>query len=688
MSLLGSSLTLFILQATAIIALSRVFGRAALWAGQPLVVAEMVVGIVLGPSLLGLLAPAAEAALFPRSSLPALGVVSHVGLMLFMFLVGLKLDPRALHGRARASVIISNAGILVPFALGALAAYLLFPLVMPRSASAATFALFLGVSMSVTAFPVVARILQERRLLGSKVGAIVVACAAADDAAAWCLLAFVVAIARSDGVNAALWTTFFAAAFVAVALLVVRPLAAKLAHGAAEGFRATPNLIAAVLCLLLLSSWLTEVIGIHALFGAFMAGAILPRRGGVSAMLVERLEDIVVVFFLPLFFAYSGLRTHIGLLDTPTEWLLCVVVIVIACAAKLGSAALAARLCGLGWRESSAIGVLMNTRGLMELVILNIGLDLEVMSPTVFTIMVIMSLVTTLMTSPLLALLYPAGAPRAASTPAHEVAAAPAPAADYAVLIYVGDDDVPGLAPLARALVEDDSDATVAVHLGGGAGTLTAFARRSEALGLVVPTLSFPSDDPGEEVRALAGAKEASLILLGGFAARPPLAAALMAEAPTTVATLLDQGLAGVRRVLVLWRARAGDDEGVLRLARRFAEQARADITLLHIHGDDDDDDGARAGAAALQELGFQEADGAVYRSTPADDVAGALERELRAHYDLVLVPADFTAAAEAAAALDTSVLLVRAGRSRARPDAPLGEAAATSSASGAPACT
>jgi Kef-type K+ transport system membrane component KefB len=268
------------------------------------------------------------------------------------------------------------------------------------------FALFLGTAMSVTAFPVLARILSERGLTHSRVGAIALACAALDDVTAWCLLAFVVAIARAGALADALWTAGLAVAFTLAMLLAVRPLLARLGSAAVERGGLTPARFVGVLVLLLLSSGITELIGIHALFGAFLFGAVLPRQGGLAGQVASKLESTAVLLLLPLFFAYSGLRTQVGLLGTGADWLLACGLIAVATLGKFGGGTLAARVTGLNWREASAIGVLMNTRGLMELIVLNVGMDLGVITPAIFTMMVLMAIATTLATTPLLGWIY------------------------------------------------------------------------------------------------------------------------------------------------------------------------------------------------------------------------------------------------------------------------------------------
>lgn len=377
--------------------------------GQPQVMGEMVAGILLGPSLLGWMAPALSARLFPPASLGFLNSISQVGLLVFMFLVGLELNPRLLRGRGHTALVTSHASIVVPFFLGSLLALRLYPRLSDASVTFTGFALFMGAAMSVTAFPVLARILTERGLMRTRVGAVAVACAAVDDVTAWCILAVVVTIVRASSGALPVWATVAgSAAFVALMVLGVRPALRLLERRYEHNGRMTQDMLGAILLVALASAWATETLGVHALFGAFLAGAVMPKGEGFVHALTGKLEDVTVVLLLPLFFAFTGLRTHIGLVEGAEMWGYCGLIVLVAVAGKFGGSAVAARLTGMSGREAAAIGALMNTRGLMELVILNIGLDIGVISPAVFAMMVLMALATTFMTSPLLELVYPA----------------------------------------------------------------------------------------------------------------------------------------------------------------------------------------------------------------------------------------------------------------------------------------
>ena len=391
------------LQLLVIFGLSRAVGKGFTRIGVPAVVGEMTTGILLGPSLFGLLAPAAFAFVFPADSLGALKLLSQVGICLFMFAVGMKVNLQQLRASARTAVAVSQTSIIVPFVLGVGLAYFLFAGLAGPRATFLGFALFMGISMSITAFPVLARILQERGLSRTPLGALAITCAAINDVAAWAIMAFVVAIARAASMSGAVLTLVLALAFVVVMIWAVRPLVPRwLGADRLSREQPTSGTLATVVCVAIAGALCTEVIGIHALFGAFLAGTIMPDTEGFRDRINTYVERFSSVLLLPLFFAFTGLRTQVGLLDDLQGWALCLLIIAVATAGKLGAAALAARLAGMAWRESLALGALMNTRGLIELIALNIGYDIGILSPRIFTMLVIMALVTTLLTGPLL----------------------------------------------------------------------------------------------------------------------------------------------------------------------------------------------------------------------------------------------------------------------------------------------
>jgi len=395
-----------LVQLLVIIAMARVTGKVFTRLGQPAVVGEMVAGILLGPSLFGLVAPEAFAFVFPVDSLGTLLLLSQIGVCFFMFAVGMELDVRHVRSKAHAAVAVSHASILFPYLLGVLLAYVLFTRLAGPGATFAAFALFMGISMSITAFPVLARILQERGLSKTYLGSTAITCAAVDDVTAWSLLAFVVAIVRATSLGGAVLSLLLVLVFVAtMSFGVRRALPSWLGGEELAQDEPSTGTLAAVMCVVVAAALTTEVIGIHALFGAFLAGAIMPDIRGFRRKINMRVETFSSVLLLPLFFAFTGLRTQIGLLDDLQGWLLCLLIIAVASLGKLGGSAVAARLTGMSWSDSLQLGALMNTRGLMELIALNIGYDLGILSPRIFTMLVIMALATTMLTGPLLTLI-------------------------------------------------------------------------------------------------------------------------------------------------------------------------------------------------------------------------------------------------------------------------------------------
>lgn len=683
-----SPLSRFIVQAVLIVAISRVLGFLLRRIGQPMVIAEIVSGIVLGPSLLGWLWPDLWQVLFPANAVALLSMLSQVGLVLFMFLVGLELDLKLLRGSGQASLVISNSSIALPFALGAgLALYMHRSLADP-SVPLLSFTLFMGAAMSVTAFPVLARILNERRLLQTKIGILSITSAAINDVTAWCMLAFVVSIVRSTGIAAALQTTLLTLLYLAVMFFAVRPVLSRVAARSLGREGLNHNVVAATLVALLLSSLVTEFIGIHALFGAFLLGAILPKTDGFAATLAEKLEDLVLVFLLPLFFAVSGLRTQIGLLNTAHGWGLFGLILIAACLGKFGGSTLAARITGLTWRESSAIGILMNTRGLMELVVLNIGLDLGVISPTLFTMMVLMALLTTFITSPLLQLIYPheqktrelagnsfdpASSGQLSTANPAKSAASPdvvLPRVDaqanvrpgFVVLMCVAfERSGPALVALASALVGRVSSASTprnrlyALRLIPPSDRLSDYVQpsqpqpeqvlapllaRAAELGASVRPLAFVSPQPGRDICNVAEVKGADLVLLGWH--KPILSGnvlggtvrEVLSSAPMDVGVLIDRGLGAIRRVLVLYHGTA-DDLAAVRIARRLGNAPQSGaaqpihVTLLAVVPSED---GIEKERQALLDRFGDETEAAPSTDGSARFLPGALTIKVCAH--------------------------------------------------------
>jgi Kef-type K+ transport system membrane component KefB len=389
-------------QIVTIILFARFFGWICKKLRQPSVVGEIIAGIVLGPSLLGMYFPEFSAALFPKESMGNIQFLSQIGLILFMFVVGMELDLKVLRNKAHEAVVVSHASIIIPFALGMGLAYFIYESFAPEGIQFSSFALFIGISMSVTAFPVLARIVQERGIQKTRLGTVVITCAAADDITAWCILAAVIAIVKAGSFVSALYIMGLSIGYVVVMLNVIRPFLKRVGDLHASRENLSKPVVAIFFLILVVSSYATEVIGIHALFGAFMAGAVMPENMKFRNIFIEKVDDVAVVLLLPLFFVFTGLRTQIGLLNDPHLWMITGVIILVAVTGKFLGSALAAKFVGQSWKDSLAIGALMNTRGLMELIVLNIGYDLGVLTPQVFAMMVIMALVTTGMTGPAL----------------------------------------------------------------------------------------------------------------------------------------------------------------------------------------------------------------------------------------------------------------------------------------------
>jgi Kef-type K+ transport system membrane component KefB len=594
---------LLVIQAALILALSRIMGYLFVRVRQPQVMGEMIAGIMLGPSLFGFLLPHQFAQIFPPDSVPYLNVLSQVGIIFFLFLIGLELDPKLLRSRGHAAVVISFASILAPFLLGALLTWYLYPILFNRMPVMPFIpvALFMGASMSITAFPVLARILTERNMHRTHVGAIAITCAAIDDVTAWCMLAFVIAVARATGLGPGLQTAGKAVIYVAIMFFIIRPFLRRLELMFERSNRLSQNLLAIILLLVLASALATEAIGIHALFGAFLMGAIMPKGTRFVRTLTEKLEDFTVVFLLPIFFAYTGLRTHIGLLDHASLWGYTALIIFTACLGKFGGATLAGRACGLAWRDASAIGVLMNTRGLMELVILNIGRDLGVITDAVFAMMVLMAIVTTALTTPILYWVHPkvvleaeaAGKPGrklftvlipvslpSSGGPLTKMAALLAPALDLPRKIIA----LHLQRPIERdpyALDFSDSRG----NLTQGVETVLTAAKEYE---IEAEPIAFVSRDVPSDIARIGRLRGADLILMGfhkpvfGQAILGGTVHRVMTASDTDVAVFVDRGTEQIKTVLAPYLG-GKHDQLALDLAGRLARNAKASLTVLHV---------------------------------------------------------------------------------------------------------
>lgn len=395
-------IAIFLLQLILIIIAAQVCGFIFKKIGQPAVMGEIVAGIILGPSVVGTLFPEFSTFVFNEASVKNLKMLSQIGLILFMFVIGMELDLNIIKKKARSAVVISNVSIIVPFGLGVLLSFYLRDRFCPPNIPFYAFSLFIGISMSITAFPVLARILKERNITNTRMGSIAIISAATGDIAGWCILAVIIAIAKAGSIGTSLYTLAFAILYVLVMLFVIRPMLKKMSANKSTDEDVKRSTIAVIFIVLLLSSYCAEIIGIHALFGAFMAGVIMPLQWDFRKLIINKIEDLAQVMLLPIFFIFTGLQTKIGLLNDAYLWGICGIITLLAIAGKFAGSAIAAKLAGETTHDSLAIGALMNTRGLMELIILNIGYDLGILNPQIFAMMVIMALVTTFMTSPLL----------------------------------------------------------------------------------------------------------------------------------------------------------------------------------------------------------------------------------------------------------------------------------------------
>ena len=386
-----------LLQLIVILLAVQTFGYLCKFIGQPRVIGEILAGLALGPTLLGAILPRVEATVFPSSALPTLQTLGDIGLVLYMFSMGTHIDTHAMLKQGRKATVVSLSGVLLPLALGGMLAFFLYPEFAGSKANLISFMLLVGTAMAITAFPVLARLLEERGMLATKIGMLALICAAIDDVVGWCLLAVVIAFINATGAASVAITIAFLGLFVGIMLGVVRPLL----FFADRHLKSKRALMVLTVVLLLLSAYATNAMGIHPVFGAFMMGIILPRRT-VFVELVQSIDQVNNLLFLPLYFVYNGLRTHIGLINSPALWLICGLVLIVACLGKILGGSLSLKVLGESWKESFTLGTLMNTRGLVELIVLNIGLDLGVISQTFFAMLVIMAVVTTMMAPPLL----------------------------------------------------------------------------------------------------------------------------------------------------------------------------------------------------------------------------------------------------------------------------------------------
>jgi Kef-type K+ transport system membrane component KefB len=619
----GKLVATFFIAVAIVILVARLFGILAAKVGQPRVMGEVVAGIVLGPSVLGAISPDLQADVFPTDILPAFGIAANLGLIFYMFLIGLELDRDQLKGRVTQAAAISNASVALPLILGIAVALPIYTLVGPDKKFVA-FALFMGVAMSITAFPVLARILVERRMLKRPVGALTLACAAIDDVTAWFLIALATAIAVAGTFGDVVETIALAVAFCLGMALVARPLIGRVSIAFDQVGRVPAGWVAAIFAGVLLSAYITEEIGIAVIFGGFVMGMIMPRHARLTEDVTRRIEDFVVTLLLPMFFVYTGLRTNIGLLDRPALWLMTLVLIAIAIAGKLFGAMIAARVSGFDWRASAVIGTLMNTRGLTELIVLNLALEKGVISDALFSMLVIMALVTTFMAGPLLKLLDPRNT---YGTPVEEeleearrevaVEYPDLPVPDHSILVAPQTDEaLPQLLALAEPLARSEPPRELilarpvqpprAATVHGGLPTENALLERASreienarrqlvAAGIAARGVAFSSASPGEDLARMSESEEVDLVLMDG--SRPILGEGIplgevkpvLEGAPSDVAVLVarneDPIELGARAPILVPFGGAEHDWSALELGAWLASETAAPLKLLGAAG-------------------------------------------------------------------------------------------------------
>jgi len=640
----------------AVILAARLFGVALGAIGQPRVMGEVLAGILLGPTLLGVVWPEAKDYLFPSDIVPLLGGAAQIGLAFYLFLVGMELDISKIRRQVARAAFVSNTSVAFPLALGLLVALPVYKLLAP-DVDYVPFALFMGVSMSITAFPVLARILVERRMLRNRVGVLALASAAIDDVTAWGLLALATAVAGTGSGSHALVVIGLAAAFTAGMVLLVRPILAR-ASAAYDEVGQVPSLwLGAIVVGVLLSAYATQQIGIAAIFGAFVMGLIMPRHAGLTEDISRRLEQFVVLVLLPLFFVVTGLKTDVGALDQGMLWLIGLLLLAVAIVGKWVGATISARVSGLDLRESTIVGALMNTRGLTELIVLNIGLDLGLISRALFTILVVMALVTTFMAGPALRLLDPK---RTLSEPPEQELRRLARGqrrrapGERSILVAPQDDSsVDSLLAIAEPLARAEPQREIVIvrlltpsRLAPGLSSedrqmrdsVAELNKRRELLaerGVEARAVAFTSPDPAGDLLRLAGDERIDLVLVNGR--RPvsgePIPRAMrtiLAEAPSDVAILVERR-GGLRidegHPVVVPFGGAEHDWAALELGSAVASAEDAPLRLLGAAGGDEGRDASRllaSAALAVQQLGGIQTETALV--TPGMDVVSAAE--------------------------------------------------------------
>ncbi len=610
-----NAVAIVLVEVLIVIGLSRLVGLGCRAIEQPLVIGEIIAGIMLGPSLLGLVAPNLATTLFPAETIPYLFVLSQIGLIFFMFLIGLELNPKYLSGQLEIAILISHVSILAPFSLGTLLAVLLYPQLSNGDVSFTAFALFLGAAMSITAFPVLARIITENNLQGTRLGTLALTCAAVDDVTAWCVLALAIAVARTGTINGAIPTIIYSLIYIGLMVTVGRWFLKRVARYYQRARKMNQLLLAGIYAGVVASALITEFIGIHFIFGAFLLGAIMPKDEGLVREIAEKTEDFVLIFLLPIFFAYSGLRTQVGLLNRPELWLLCALVVAVAISGKYFGTYIAARVSGIENREASALGWLMNTRGLTELIVLNIGLNLGVISPLLFTMLVIMALVTTFMTSPLLEWTYPKRLIRLNTVePETELGAGLKAEVTYRVLVPVANVDTQkGLIQLATAIALNNFQSAVVHPLSlveleedyafesMPAEADRLMEKRRQQLEQLIGTLEPPAirafvqplvrvtNDVARATEQITSQNKIDLMLVGWH--RPAFSTnrlggrvgQILSMAPVDVGVYIDRGQTAMEKLLVAYSGNIHDDLALELALRMLASSQTRTLSILRV---------------------------------------------------------------------------------------------------------
>jgi Kef-type K+ transport system membrane component KefB len=614
--------------------------------GQPQVMGEIVAGIVLGPSVLGAISGDAQDWLFPSGILPTLNVLAQLGLIFFMFLVGLELDPALMRGRGRTVGYVLPLSLALPFCLGVAIGVGVHGTLAP-GIEASSFALFLGTALAITAFPVLARLLAERNLTRTPVGAISLTCAAIEDVCAWLILAVVVALVKASGPEDTLLTLLYTALFAAGMLLLVRPALAWVVARWHRGPTLGAGLLTLLLAGVLLSAYATDRIGIHSIFGAFLFGVILPRRSELVEEVTLKLEDFTLLLFLPIFFAITGLQTELGTIDSATVAGIALLVLAAAVAGKFVAGLGGGLLSGMPGRDATVLGLLLNTRGLTELVIISIGKDLGVVPDSLFAILVVMALVTTFMAAPLISLVRRVPAPTFRPSQLGLVPGRPTPQRILAALDgSAGDEHLAELAvrlaeptgarvTLARVLPEperlsrrtstwsaQEAEARATSHL-------AALAAAHRAPGVREATRVATVQDVGLGVCREVEREEADLCLIGwnrallGVNVLGGAVGTVLERCAADVAVLVDQtsrGLALERGESVLVPYGSGSHDGAaLQLAARFAAASGAPLEVLA----QDEAAADRARAAGVEAERIRVVDGSP-REAIAREIDGA----------------------------------------------------------------